>query len=278
MRNAIVVFTKVPKLGVTKTRLTTEREGILTPEEAMAFYEGCLLDVINVCIAAKSGDVWICYNQDGNLNYLENFLGKITHRSQIKGIFADQGGIFDECIQYAADYILKNGDRDRRADSVMIVGGDIPSLQPSILQDAVRKMQSLASSKFGLAVANKKAIVDCGVGAAIVEAACQEGGFSVIGFTCTTPFDFNGIFYNPDGITALDMLVAKAKNNNIPFAAVEMVPDVDIPIDLASMIPVIRALQLTACYDAGVMVPVHTIHIIEKIGLETSATPMGKTV
>jgi len=273
MRNAIVVFTKVPKLGKTKTRLTTDREGILTQEEAMAFYEGCLLDVINVCIAAKSGDIWICYNHDGDLNYLEKFLGKVTCRSQIQGIFADRGGIFDECIQYAADYILKNGDPDRLADSVMIVGGDIPSLQPSILQDAVRKMQRLASSELGLAAANKRATVDQRLGAAIVEGACQEGGFSVIGFTCTTPFDFNGIFYNPDGITALDMLVAKAKNKNIPFSVVEMAPDVDIPIDLASMIPVIKALQLAACYDNSVMVPVNTIEIIEKIGLESSATP-----
>jgi len=272
MRNAIVVFTKVPKLGTTKTRLTTKREGILTPEEAMAFYEGCLLDVINVCIAAKSGDVWICYNQDGNLNYLEELLDKITYKSQIKGIFADQGGIFDECIQYAADYILKNGDLDRLADSVMIVGGDIPSLQPNILQDAVRKMQRLASSERGLVVV-KETVGDCKLGGAIVEGACQEGGFSVIGFTCTTPFDFNGIFYNQDGITALDMLVATAKKKNIPFAVVEMASDVDIPIDLASMIPVIKALQLAACYDDSVMVPIHTIEIIEKIGLESTATP-----
>lgn len=272
MRNAIIVFTKVPKLGVTKTRLTTDREGILTPEEAMNFYEGCLLDVINVCIAAKSGDVWICYNHDGDLNYLGEFLDKVDHRSQIQGIFADRGGTFDECMQYAADYILKNGDPDRLADSILIVGGDIPSLQPNILQDAVCKLQKLASSESGLAVANKKATVDPRLGAAILEGACQEGGFSVVGFTCTTPFDFGGIFYNPDGITALDMLVTKAKRNKIPFAVVETASDVDIPIDLASMIPVIKALQLAAYYDDSVMVPVHTIDIIEKIGLESSAT------
>jgi len=273
MRNAIVVFSKVPKLGKTKTRLTTEKGGIMTPEEAMAFYEGCVLDVINVCTAAKSGDVWICYNQDGDQAYLENFLTRTAERAQICGIFADKGGSFDDCIQYAADYILKNGASDRIADSVMIVGGDIPSLQPEMLQGAYEKMAKLAVSEAGLAVANKTARSESPIGAAIVEGACQEGGFSIIGFTCETPFDFHKVFYNMDGITALDMLVAKAKDKNIPLATVAMAPDVDIPLDLASMIPMLRALQLSACYDDSVMVPVNTIEIMEKIGLESTTMP-----
>jgi glycosyltransferase A (GT-A) superfamily protein (DUF2064 family) len=273
MRNAIVVFTKVPKLGKTKTRLTTDRGGILSPEEAMEFYEGCLLDVINVCISAQCSDVWICCNHDGDRGYLERLLTKISHRSQIKGIFADRGGIFDECIQYAADYILKNCGPDRLADSVMIVGGDLPSLQPSTLRDAARKLQRLAGSESGLAAADKTEAATPRLGAAIVEGPCQEGGFSIIGYTCTTPFTFNGVFYNQDGITALDMLVAKAKEKGIPFATVEMAPDVDIPIDLASMIPIIKALQLSACYDDSIMPPLNTIEIIEKLGLESSAAP-----
>jgi len=273
MRNAIVVFSKVPKLGKTKTRLTTEKGGIMTPEEAMAFYEGCVLDVINVCTAANSGDVWICYNQDGDQAYLENFLTRTAERAQICGIFADKGGSFDDCIQYAADYILKNGASDRIADSVMIVGGDIPSLQPEMLQGAYEKMAKLAVSEAGLAVATKTAQSNVPIGAAIVEGACQEGGFSIIGFTCETPFDFHKVFYNMDGITALDMLVAKAKDKNIPLATVAMAPDVDIPLDLASMIPMLRALQLSACYDGSVMVPVNTIEIMEKIGLESTTMP-----
>jgi hypothetical protein len=76
-----------------------------------------------------------------------------------------------------------------------------------------------------------------------------------------------------DGITALDMLVAQAEARNIPFAVVEMAPDVDIPVDMASMIPVVKALQLAARYDDSVMVPVNTIKILEELGLESSATP-----
>ncbi|TWH45650.1 DUF2064 domain-containing protein [Sporomusa sp. KB1] len=271
MRNAIVVFTKVPKAGETKTRLTTERGGILTPEEAMAFYEGCLLDVINVCIEAKSGDIRVCYNHDGDREYLEKLLSRISDRSQIKEVYADRGGNFDQCMQYAADYILKNGASERLADSVIIVGGDLPSLQPSILKDAVCKLEQLATSEYGLKVARKIDNVSQKLGAGLVEGACQEGGFSVVGFTCTTPFDFNRVFYNTDGTTALDMLITKAVRQDIPFGIVEAAPDVDIPVDLASMIPVIKALELAARCDKSIKIPANTIAVLNEIGLESTA-------
>ncbi|MHB8122779.1 MAG: TIGR04282 family arsenosugar biosynthesis glycosyltransferase [Desulfuromonadaceae bacterium] len=273
MQNTIIVFTKVPKSGETKTRLMTDREGILTPDEAMALYEGCLLDVINVCIAAKSGDVRICYNNGGDVEYLEELLKKVSDRSQIKELYSDKGGNFDECMQYAADYILKDGGPDRLADSLLIVGGDIPTLQPYILQDAVKKMEKLACSKAGLAAAIKLVTIDQQIGAALVEGACQEGGFSIIGYTCATPFVYKSVFYNQDGITALDMLLLKAVENNIPLAVVEAVPDVDIPVDLASMIPVVKALRLASYHDERILTPVNTLKILEEIGLESTATP-----
>jgi uncharacterized protein len=276
MRNTIVIFSKVPKSGETKTRLTTQRGGILTEDEATALYEGCLLDVINVCLAANSGEVRICYNKDGDLAYLENLVSKVSDRAKIVDLFADQGGSFDNCMQYAADYILKENGSPRIAESIVIVGGDIPTLQPAMLHDAVAKLNRLSGCQSGLAAARVLPGVSPHPGAALVEGACQEGGFSIIGYTCTTPFDFHGIFYNMEGITALDMLIAKATEKNIPLGVVEAVPDVDIPVDLASMIPVVKALKLAARHDESILVPVHTIAILEEIGLESNAQPPGR--
>jgi len=269
MHNSIVVFTKVPKSGETKTRLTTARGGILTADEAKALYEGCLIDVINVCIASHSGDVRICYNNGGDLEYLQSLLEKVGDREQIKELFPDKGGSFDDCMQYASDYILK----ERIADSVMIVGGDIPTLQPAILRDAFNKLKKLAGSDAGRAATPVTNLADTHLGAAVVEGACQEGGFSIVGFTSTTPFDFRGVFYNMQGITALDMLVKKTAEKKIPLGVVEAVPDVDIPVDLASMIPVVKALRLAALHDEAILVPVHTLGILEEIGLESTAPP-----
>ena len=273
MRNSIVIFTKVPKAGKTKTRLTTDRGGILTAAEAMALYEGCLLDVINVCIASNSGDVRICYDCGGDPDYLQTLLEKVSDRGQITELFPDLGGSFDDCMQYAADYILKENGSPRLADSVMIVGGDIPTLQPGILRDAFTKLKKLAGSEAGRAVVKAISLANPQLGAAVVEGACQEGGFSIVGYTCTTPFDFTGVFYNQQGITALDMLVHKTAEKKIPLAVVEAVPDVDIPVDLASMIPVVKALRLAAHHDDSILVPVHTLSVLEGIGLESTAPP-----
>jgi glycosyltransferase A (GT-A) superfamily protein (DUF2064 family) len=270
MQNTVIIFTKVPKAGETKTRLTTKRDGILTPEEAKDLYEGCVLDVINACILAGSGDVRICYNQGGDIEYLEMLLARVSDRKQIKEVFHDEGGTFDECMQYAADYIFKNGGGKRLADSLLIIGGDLPTLQPAIVRDALAKMTRLAATGAAKAAAKAKSEA---IGAALVEGACQEGGFSIIGYTYNTPFEFDRVFYNKDGITALDMALAKAREREIPFAYVEAVPDVDIPVDLAGMIPVVRSIQLAACYDNEIMLPVNTLKVLEEIGLEATAPP-----
>ncbi|HZK43300.1 MAG TPA: DUF2064 domain-containing protein [Syntrophomonadaceae bacterium] len=269
MRRAVIVFTKVPKAGDIKTRLTTERGGILTPEEAKELYEAFLLDVLEACIAADSGDVWICYNQSGDRNYFNEFLDRLSEPNAIKGIFPDQGGVFDDCIQYAADYILKNGSEDRLADALLLIGGDLPGLQPLYIQNAFAKMEQLARSPQGLTAAKKMA-PGTDFGAALVEGSCQEGGFSIVGFTCNTPFDFQGIFYNQDGGTALDMLVNKADERQIPFGFIQNVPDVDIPVDLASIIPELGAIRLAARFDPTIKPAKWTSALLEETGLATT--------
>lgn len=270
MRTAIVVFTKVPKSGETKTRLTTEREGILTADEAKALYEGCVLDVVNCCIAADCGDVMVCYNQGGDRAVLEQLLERVDKPQRIKEIFCDKGGSFDACMQFAGDYVLKQGAPGRLADAIVIVGGDLPTMQPGIVKKSVDKLAKLAASKAGMAAATAP---ELGIGASLVEGACQEGGFSIVGYTCTTPFDFDKVFYNMDAITALDMVLEKAKAKNIPFACVEMVPDVDIPVDLASMIPVVKSLKLSACFDSEILPPANTLKVLEELALEATSPP-----
>jgi Uncharacterized protein conserved in bacteria len=271
MRKAIVVFTRVPKVGEIKTRLTVDRGGIFTPEEAKDFYEAFVLDVIEACIASNTGDVWICYNQAGDRQYFDEFLTRLSAPDKIKGIFADQGGIFDECIQYAADYILKDGAEDRLADAMLLIGGDLPCLQPGNIKSAFAKMEQLAKSPAGLKAAKNK-VPGMNYGGALIEGSCQEGGFSIVGFTCNTPFNFRGVFYNQDGMTALDMLVEKASEANIPFGLIANVPDVDIPVDLASVIPELAAIKLAAKYDPDIKPAANTISLLEDFGITTTTS------
>ncbi|WP_019850033.1 DUF2064 domain-containing protein [Desulfitobacterium sp. PCE1] len=279
MKKAILVFTKVPRVGDCKTRLTEARGGILTYEEATKFYEACVLDVIDVCLSVENADFWICYNKEGDRAYLDNLLTQVTHPERIAGVFSDQGGTFDECMQYASDYILKSGGEERLADAILISGGDLPTLQPHILVDALNKLEVLSKSEAGQKVALSKVQADDGawIGAALVEGSCQEGGFSLVGQTCTTKFDYYSVFYNVNGITALDRLATKAIEEDLPLAYVEQVPDIDIPVDLASQVPMLSVIEHAAKFDDSLMVPRRTITILNEMGIVSVALPPEKT-
>lgn len=274
MRTAVVIFTKVPKAGETKTRLTIDKGGIFTPDEAAAFYRASLSDVMDSCIAAACCDLYICQNQRGDQEDLVSLIQETSDPQAIREIFKDQGGTFDQGMQYAIDYILRGGGSDRLADSVIIVGGDNPAIQPATLKEAVRKLEALASGKKAMECAVKYNISDVRpeVGAAIIESIDQEGGFNLIGYTYSTPFSFDGVFYNRDGITALDMIALKAAERNIPISIVEIITDVDLPTDLASFIPVLNTLRLAKQYDETIVLPKRTMRFLTDLGLKTTAT------
>lgn len=272
MRNALIIFTKVPKAGETKTRLTEERGGILTPEEAKEFYESSLLDVIDACIASGSGDVYICYNINGDREYLKNMLKSVTDPLAIKEIFPDEGSTFDNGMQYAFDYIFKDGGESRLADSAIIIGGDAPSIQPLTIKAAVDKLDKIARGAKALACAKYIGETVPEIGGAMIESIDQEGGFNLIGVTYTAPFRFNGVFYNMSGVTALDMIAFKAAELRIPISIVEMIPDVDLPTDLASLIPILNTLQLAEQYDPEITAPKRTMKYLQELGLQAIAT------
>lgn len=261
MRNAVVVFTKVPETGKTKTRLTVDQGGVFTPEEAKEFYEASLLDVIDCCIASACCDLYVCHDRAGDGEYLKWLLQGVSRPDAITEVFADKGETFDKGMQYAADHVLKERKGTRLAESVLIVGGDMPSLQPSTLRAAVRKLEMLAGA----------GTPGTAVGSAMVVSADQECGFNILGYTCTTPFTFDGVFYNRDGITALDMISYKAAEQGIPLGILEIVPDVDVPVDLAGFISVVKTMQLAEKHDPSLHPPRRTIKVLEKLGIEASA-------
>lgn len=272
MRNAVVVFSKVPKAGDTKTRLTTKRGGIFTLEQAREFYEACLLDVIDACIASQCADVYICLNSGGNIDYFKQLINQLDKPGSIKRVFTDEGGTFDQAMQYAFDYVLKNGDEERLADNVLIVGGDVIGLQPRTVKDSMHKLNTLSASKGGLTLVRSTFGQGKNIGAAIVASADQEGGFNIIGYTCTTPFSIAGIFYNQDYLTAMDVLINKASEHKIPFGIVEMAPDIDTPADLSGLFPWLRALLISSRYDSNSLPPRRTMAFLQAINFCGSFT------
>ena len=271
MKNAMIIFTKVPKVGENKTRLTTERGGIFTVEEATQFYQASLFDVLESCIAADCCDVYICINKDGDKDYLNQQIEAEFGKNAVKEIFADNGQSFDQGMQCAVDYVFKDKSERRLADSAFIVGGDIPTLQPAVIRQAVKKLAGIAASDAAFSCAQQSNLANPAIGAGIIESVDQEGGFNLIGYTYSTPFSFTEVFYNIDGVTALDMIAQKAMECDIPIHVVEMIPDIDLPVDLASLLPVLNTLKAAGQYDADIKLPKRTMKFLEEMGLQTTA-------
>jgi glycosyltransferase A (GT-A) superfamily protein (DUF2064 family) len=145
MRHAIVVFTKVPEAGKVKTRLTKECGGMLTPEEAKLFYEASLFDMLEICTAVDNVDIWICHNADGDRAYLNTMIMQLSRPQNIAGVFKDLGGTYEENMRYAADFLLKPGEKNKLALGVLIVGGDACGLEIQTLKDAMSKLEGLGS-------------------------------------------------------------------------------------------------------------------------------------
>lgn len=256
MRNAVVIFTKVPCVGTAKTRLTTERGGILSPEEAKEFYQACLLDVLESCLKADCCDLYICYDAAGDGAYLEQLVETVAPAGRIKELFSDRGETFDKGMQYAVDRILKNGSPERLADAVVIIGGDMPTMQPQTLRTAFQRLEQLSLH-----------------GAALVISADQECGFNIIGYTHGTPFRFDEVFYNRLGVTALDMIAIRAVEQDIPVALLETVPDVDLVPDFAHLLTLLKTMQLAHRHDSSIQLPHRTITTLAELGYEAAAYP-----
>jgi hypothetical protein len=100
MRTAVVIFTKVPKAGETKTRLTIDKGGIFTPEEAEVFYTASLLDVVDSCMAADCCDLYICQNLSGDQNHLMDLMQSTSNPPAIRRYSKIKGNL-DQGMQYA---------------------------------------------------------------------------------------------------------------------------------------------------------------------------------
>lgn len=256
MRHSIVVFTKVPQDGKSKSRLSDLAGGPLTVAQAREFYEASLLDTIDAAIASRVGDVYLCVNETGNLKYLAELLQDLEEPTAIRDIFIDEGASFDQGMDLAVRAIFRQGG-DRLADSAIVVGGDMPAIQPYHFTVTAAKLERLAQ------------VTDdpTAIGPALVESPCQEAGSNLIAYTYTTPFTFGGVFYNREYITTLDMIVNKAVEERIPFDAVEMITDVDLPIDLTAEIPRLKALAYAAKFDDNLRKPRRTIDFLQHAGL-----------
>ena len=271
-KHAVLLFSKAPLPGVVKTRLTEELGGIFTPDEAADFYRHCLLDVAEITYAAiaelaeaaaadatENGgspdtyDLFVSTSPESNLEPLKAALDAGGPWPSEMHFMVDHGATFDEHFDDAFRQIFALG-----YASVVAIGGDLPQLPPNHIVQAFQWLDYFGSySEIG----------------GFVQAPCQECGVSIVGYTNTTPMDSTGVYYNLDGIPALDAYVAKARERGVPVACLTQVADIDDVGDLAHAASYVRALGYSGAHQPGIHVPRYTLWWLDAHGIVISTPP-----
>ena len=223
-KNILLLFSKIPEVGLVKTRLTTLKDGIFTPEFASALYHCMLFDVVEIIMAAlddlerealTSGDaddvrdtyeLVISTTPAPNVSVMRKLFSDAGTWPRDFTVIADEGASFDEHYNHAFQQCW-----DRGADCVLSMGADMPAL-------------TKADVRFGFEQLHR---LDGRPGGGIVLAPDQEMGVSVIGWTRETDFSHTGVFYNADGLTVLPAYIKYARAKGLPALWLPPIPDVD---------------------------------------------------
>lgn len=268
-KHAFMLFTKAPLPGQTKTRLTEARGGILTPEEAADLYVASLLDVAEIGFRALEElnklaetnnrdepdryDFFVSCSPATKQKYLEEILCEAGPWPAPIHFVNDCGRNFDEHFDNAFQQLFDMG-----YHSVVSIGGDLPTMPVHHIVSAFQWLEyfDATSDKSGF-----------------VHTPCQECGVSLVGYTVNTPMDSTDVFYNPNGVPALDAYVAKAAERGVPVATLTPVADFDDTRDLAHTCSLIRAMAYSSHFQPDVFVPHRTLAWIERTGIVVSTPP-----
>ena len=254
-RNALMLFSKPPIPGFVKTRLTIERGGFLTPEQAANFFHRSLFDVAELAMQAiarlrqmnederaadpeapeRTYDFFISTTPMENVDRMRKLFEDAGAWPEKINYLCDTGASFGEHFDDAFGQLFTRG-----YDNVVAIGGDLPTMPRSHIINAFKWLDYFT-------VTDK-------LGWGFVEAPCQECGVSVIGQTKSTPIDSKGVYYNLSGRPALDAYTEEIKAHDVPVAFLMPVADVDEAGDLAHALSCLRAMDLSSKWDTDMYV------------------------
>ena len=153
-KNTVLLFSKLPEVGLVKTRLTTLKDGWFEPEVASALYHCMLFDVVEIICAALAdlekadakGDVHDTYElvistaPARNLEPMRKLFEDAGTWPREIVFINDEGANFDEHYNHAFAQAWARG-----ADCVLSMGADMPVLTKAdireILHIQMRQLQ-----------------------------------------------------------------------------------------------------------------------------------------
>ncbi|MCI9128875.1 MAG: DUF2064 domain-containing protein [Eggerthellaceae bacterium] len=257
-KNILLLFSKVPKPGLVKTRLTTLKDGIFSPEAASVLYHCMLFDVVETCMTAFSM-LEDLQSSDGVEDSYQLMISTapVEDLPQMRALFedsgtwpreiiftSDAGATFDEHYNDAF-----NKAWDAGADCILSMGADMPALTTHDVIGGFCALHELDDEDVP----------------GIVLSPDQEMGVSIIGWNKETAFSHDGVFYNESGLTVLPAYIRKAKAAGLSVKYLPAVPDVDTMQDLMHAATLVEAISCCAPFGLGAK-PYRTAKALDEMG------------
>ncbi|MCL2883850.1 MAG: DUF2064 domain-containing protein [Coriobacteriia bacterium] len=273
IKHALLLFSKPPIPGQVKTRLTVEKGGLFSPEEAAEFFKRSIFDVTEMGFqalwqleeedaAARQADpeaptnvydFFISTTPAENLEVMQQTYAAAGDWPRPIEFLVDRGANFDEHFDDAFMQIFALGYAD-----LVAVGGDQPTMPRSHITRAFQWLAYLARTYQN---------------GGLVQCPCQECGVSLIGWTAQTPMSHAGVYYNMDGRPALDAYVQKCQAAGVQMVSLDPVADVDNVQDLAHTTSVLRALAYSAEAQPDAFVARRTLDWLNYQGIRVGTPP-----
>ena len=192
MKNALICFTRVPRPGVTKTRLLP----VLTPEQCAGLHWAFLKDLAQV-YENVDAHLFVAYTADENWEALKPVF------PTARDFFPQEGADLGEKMYNAIARVLELG-----YEAVVLTGADLPLLEPRHLLGGFAALEN----------------ADIAIGPT------SDGGYYLIGMKQPQREAFSISDYG--GSSVCKRTVAAGENAGLSVAAAPVCDDVDTPEDL----------------------------------------------
>ena len=197
MKQAIILFTRVPQAGKTKTRMMP----YLTPEECVQLHTCFLQDIRQQCQEAEA-DLFVSYTPDGKEQ--EQALREILGAQA--GYLLQEGETLGDRMYHAIEQVLAGG-----YERCILIGSDVPELKAQDLQDAIRLLDEKE----------------------VVFGRTEDGGYYLVGMKEPIREAFGLSAYGHGSV--LEQTVQHLQAAGVSVGYAKTFADMDIPDDLRAL-------------------------------------------
>ena len=243
-KKSILIFTKVPTIGIVKTRLSQTTP--ISDKEVCLIAEAMLKDTIIIASRSKANIIEIGYYPEESFNKLKKIVSSIQKANDITlpiNYYLQQGSSFDERFESVVQASIDNGN-----ELIVVLGADLPYMPASLINSAFNH----------LTTGNKANNIVLGP--------TGEGGIYLVGLSRNfTPHWFRKYNLFTGGVEIIQF-TKFCRLEEIELSLLTPLIDIDIEDDLVSLLAFIEGFKIAKKND-NFHYPFNTVKVLESLEL-----------